>query len=238
MNSGSAPTADGGISLSAVARGWIQDLPAGTWFRSDAVPGPRHVVRNVLSRFMATNQPIIGRVANGIYWRQPPPADPGYGVLPTLTHSADSVLAPVGSGYAGLCALSHVGWSRQVPYRTTIAVPYRNRTPPQMPVGPPVLFSERSNTRRRSLNWNEATLLDAAKSAGFADYSDWDHAMWCLTDASGWMKDGEPIRKDLLLWAAQSEPVSRGRSRGEGDKSFVAVMSRLAVGLPSVLGGA
>lgn len=234
--SGSA--GDSRMSMSAAARGWIESLPAGTWFRSAAVPGPKHVARNVLSRLMATETPVIGRAANGIYWRQPPPCDASYGMLPTLTHAADSVLAPAGSGYADHSALSHIGWSRQTPARTTIAVPYRNLTPPGLPIGPPVRFIERSNRRRRELNWNEATLLEAARSSGPADYSDWDHAMWCLTEANGWMKQDAPIRRDLLLWAARGEPQARSWPAGEGDRSFEAVICRLDESLPALLGPA
>ena len=235
MSLTSGSTQDGRLSMSGVARGWIQSLPAGTWFRSAAVPGPKHVVRNVLSRLMTTDTPIIGRVANGIYWRQPPPSDAGYGTLPTLTHSADSVLAPAGSGYADYSALSHIGWSRQTPVRTAIAVPYRNLTPPTLPIGPPVRFIERSNRRRRDLNWNEATLLEAARSSGAADFSDWDHAMWCLTQANGWMKQDAHIRKEALLWAAQGEPEARSWPSGTGERSFDAVVSMLARSLPAVL---
>ena len=225
-------------SLSGVARGWIESLPAGSWFRTTAVPGPRHVVRNVLSRLLSAEYPIIGRAARSIYWRQPPPAARRYGSVPLLNRDADSVLALAGSSYAGSCALSHIGWSTQVPYRTTLAVPYRNTTPPELPFGPPVRFVERSNLRRRSLNWNEANLLEAARSAAAADYHNWDHAMWCLTEANGWMKPGEPIRKDRLLWAAEKEtPGRRWPYGGGGERSLDTVISMLADDLPNMLTG-
>ncbi len=134
----------------------------GSELSSRGVPGARHVVRNVLSRLANAETPIIGRAAPGIYWRQPPPAADDYGALPVLTPCATSILAPVGSGYASDCALSELGWSTQMPYRTTVAVPYRNLTPPECPLGPPLTFAYRSNQRRRELNWNEATLLEAA----------------------------------------------------------------------------
>ncbi len=223
-------------SLSSIARGWIENLPSGTWFRSSAVPGPRQVARNILSRLLSADLPIIGRAARGIYWRQPPPADFSYGSMPLVLNEAKSVLAPLGSCEAGFGALSRIGWSTQVPYRTTIAVPYRNLTPPALPVGPPLSFVERSNIRRRSLNWNEANLLEAAKSAAAADYHNWDHAMWLLTEANGWMKPGEPIRKEVLLWASETEPTGRRWPfGGEGDRAFEAVIGRLAGGLPDLL---
>lgn len=180
--------------------------------------------------------PIIGRVAHGIYWRQPPPASRHYGKAPAFTDAADSVLAPPGSSYAGFCALSRLGWSTQVPYRTTIAVPYRNLTPPERPFGPAVRFVERSNERRRDLNWNEANLLEAAKAAAAADYRSWDHAMWLLIEVNGWMKPGDPIRREMLLWASATEPPGRRWPfDGEGDRSFEVIIERLADGLPGQL---
>ncbi len=225
----------GRLSASGTARAWIEALPAGTWFRSAAVPGKRHVVRNVLSRLMAVERPIIGRVAPSVYWRQPPPRHPRYGKAPILTHSADSVLAPPGSGYAGRNALHRIGWCRQMPYRTTIAIPYRNLTPPPSPSGPPVLFVERHNRRRRELNWNEATLLEAALSSGPADYRGWDHAMSYFDWANGWMKQGAPIRKDAFLWAAEAENPQTKWPAGEGYNSFDSVIGRLAADLPDIV---
>ena len=97
-------------------------------------------------------------------------------------------------------------------------------------------FVERSNTRRRDLNWNEANLLEAARSALRADYHNWDHAMWLLTEANGWMKQGEPIRKEMLLWASEAEPTERGWAGcKDNDKSFGAVMARLSADLPDLV---
>lgn len=222
-------------SASSAARAWIEALPAGTWFRSAAVPGERHVVRNSLSRLMAADAPIIGRVAPGIYWRQHPPRDPRYGKVPILTHSADSVLAPPGSGYAGRNALHRIGWCRQMPYRTAIAIPYRNLAPPPSPSGPPVVFVERHNKRRRNLNWNEATLLEAAMSSGPYDCKSWDHAMSYFDWANGWMKQGMPIRKDVFLWAANAENPPTKWPAGEGYNSFDSVIGRLAADLPDIV---
>ena len=226
----------GTLSLSGAARGWIESLPAGTWFRTTAVPGPRHVVRNVLSRLLSDVTPIIGRAARSIYWRQPPPADALYGKMPLVLNEAKSVLAPPGSCYADFGALSLIGWSTQMPCRATLAVPYRNLTPPALPVSAPVRFVERSNIRRRSLNWNEANLLEAAKSAAAADYHSWEHAMWLLTEANGWMKPCEPIRKQMLVWAADTEPARhKWPGGGEGERAFDVVIGRLSDGLPEVV---
>lgn len=77
----------------------------------------------------------------------------------------------------------------------TLAVPYPTLTHPALPIS--ARFVERSNTRRRSLNWNEANLLEATKSAAAADHHSWEHAMWLLTEANGRMKPCEPIRKHV-----------------------------------------
>lgn len=223
------------VSASGIARAWIQALPAGSWFRSAAVPGERHVVRNVLSRLMAADRPIIGRLAPSIYWRQPPPLDLDYGMVPPLDYAAKSVLAPHGSGYARWCALRQVGWCRQVPRRTEIAVPYRNLTPPDLPDSPQIVFIERHNRRRRDLNWNEATLIEAALSSGPADYRGWDHAMQYFSEANGWMKQGMPIRKDRFLWAAAAENPPSNWPAGQGHNSFEAVVARLAADLPDIV---
>lgn len=236
MSTATVAAGAGGRSLSGDVRDWVKSLPAGTWFRTGSVPGPRHVVRLVLSRLMQAETPLIGRAARGIYWRQPPPASFVYGTPPLLTGGAASVLAPPGSGYAEHSALNCIGWSRQVPIRTSIAVPYRNLTPPALAGGaPPPIFVERSNRRRRRLNWNEATLLEAVKTLGAADFHSWDHAMWCLLEANGWMHRGHPIRKSELLWAAEEEPASRKWTAGRGDCTFDAVIGRLSDELPALL---
>jgi len=224
-------------SHAAAARSWIENLPAETWFRTAAVPGPRPIVRNELTRLLKTDTPIIGRAARGLYWRQLPPADALYGRRPRISESIMPLLAPPGGSYAGVCALSRLGWSTQKPHRTTFAVPYRNLTPPTLPdSGPPFRFAERSNRRRRLLNWNEANVLEASAQASRADFHDWEHAMWLLTEMNGWMKRGDPVRKERLLWAAETEPPSRGSVLSSADnRAFAEALRGLARDLPDVM---
>lgn len=222
-------------SESAAVCAWIERLPAGTWFRSAAVPGGRHLAGNILARLLAEPQPIIGRACRGIYWRQPPPVSPLYGKVPLLTGDAVSVLGPPGSGYAQFGALNLIGWSTQKPYRIILAVPYRNLTPPRLGRVSPE-FVERSNRRRRDLNWNEANLLEAARFTAWADYHSWDHAMWLLTETNGWMKQGAPIRKQRVLWAAETEPRSRGSVLSESEnRRFADTLARLERDLPDLV---
>lgn len=227
----------GHASHAAAARAWIESLPDETWFRTAAVPGPRDIVRNVLTRLLKANLPIIGRAARGLYWRQPPPADDLYGHRPLITETVMPLLAPPGSSYADVSALNRLGWSSQIPYRTTFAVPYRNRTPPTLPrSGPPFRYAERSNKRRRQLNWNEANILEAAAHANRADFHDWEHAIRLLREANGWMKRGDPVRKERVLWAAETEPPLRGSTLSRSDNQARAAALRvLARDLPDVM---
>ncbi len=153
-----------------------------------------------------------------------------------LDYLAHSVIAPQGSGYAGICALHHIGWTTQVPVKTTIAVPYRNLTVPDFNGSPSPRFVERHNKRRRKLNWNEATLLEAALHLEFANYATWEEAMWSFNWATGWIKQGLPIRKKIFLWAAQGEPQPK-KSVGviKEWQSFDALMARLEADLPNEL---
>lgn len=223
------------MSASGVAREWIEALPAGTWFRSTAVPGERHIVRNVLHRMMAASRPIIGRASPGVYWRQPPPAADAYGTAPLMTPALEAAMSPPGSGYADRCALWRVGWSGQATCRTVVAVPYRNLKPPQVENFAPLRFIERSNVRRRALNWNEATLLEAARSWGWARSCDWDRALWCLLEADRWMKPGDHIHKERLMWVAAAEPAIGGPLAAADNQAFGAVLDRIEADLPDVL---
>lgn len=226
----------GGGSAAETARAWIVDLQPGTWFAVPAVPGPKHVVNNLLHRMMGEDRPIIGRVSRGLYWRQHPPVSAMYDQVPLLVPSCRSAIAPPGSGYADYCALNTVGWSTQVPARTTVAVPYRNLTPPKLPSrGLEFAYAHRPNERRRDLNWNEATLLEAARAFGASDCRSWDSAMRSILHGNGRMKPNTPINRDRLLWAAETEAFRPRWPAGEGDKSFEAVISRLGDDLPDVV---
>ena len=223
-------------SAAETAREWVTSLQPDTWFSVPAVPGPQHVVNTLLHRMMAEERPIIGRASRGLYWRQHPPVSGMYGQVPVLVPPPHSAMAPPGSGYADWCALNAVGWSTQVPARTLVAVPHRNLKPPKMPLkGLEFAYAHRPNERRRDLNWNEATLLEAARAFGASDCRSWDAAMRSILHHNGRMKPNTPINRDRLLWAAETEVFKPRWPTGEGDKSFDAVMSRLGSDLPDVV---
>ena len=222
------------INPSAQARSWIMDRPVGSWFRSQDVPGPRSVVRTVLSRLLHSDRPCIARAAHSIYWRRDPD-NPTKGPDPLVGH-AQSVLAPPGSSLADHCALNYIGWSTQVPYRTTMAIPYRNLTAPSLPEQCPVTFSERHNLRRRELNWNEANLLEAVRCGVKSNYHNWDAAMLPFGWAKGWMKPGVPIRKHVFLWAAETETPDLSWDSYEGYYTgFRRTLERLSRDLPDTV---
>jgi len=93
----------------------------------------------------------------------------------------------------------------------------------------------RPNLRRRDLNSSEATVLEAATLYRLSDCpGGWEQAMRHLR--LPWPARGTPLRKDRLLWAAATEPVtSEMRDVGDGERRFEAVMSRLERDLPDVV---
>ena len=222
-----------------VAREWIVALPSRTWFKVSAVPGPKQLVNDLVKRLLAEDRPIIGRAARGLYWRQPPSYSRLYGRVPSLEPYPRHywAAAPPGSGYADWNALQALGWSTQVPVQVHVAVPVRNLTPPKMPSKVEnVIYKHRPNPRRRCLNWNEATLLEGARSFGGADPRLMEYAIPRVIDGNWSSKPRTPISKKRLLWAAEAERVGSEWPAGEGEKSFDAIMAWLASELPDVIG--
>ncbi len=107
--------------------------------------------------------------------------------------------------------------------------------PPRMEVPGRYRLFYRPNLRRRDLNSREATVLEAATLYRLSDCpGGWEQAMRHLR--LPWPARGTPLRKDRLLWAAATEPVtSEMRDVGDGERRFEAVMSRLERDLPDVV---
>lgn len=226
------PSPDTG-SLSQQARDWIFDLRPLTTFRPAAVPGEGTLVRNVIARLMAEERPIIGRIGRGVYWRRYDWGDPWYDLRP---RRPELVLGPPGTGYANGYALNVLGWSTQKPCIVDLAVPHRNLRTPQMYTPGRYRFCYRSNPRRRELNSREATVLEAATQYWLSDcHGGWQQAMRGVR--RWWAAGGTPIRKDMLMWAAETERIDPvdARIAGEGDRSFTSVMARLDRDLPDML---
>ena len=102
-------------------------------------------------------------------------------------------------------------------------MPHRGVTP---------IYVFRPNRRRRTLNWNEATLLDAARSFGGCDCNSWDDAMERLVSLTVRLLPGESIAKDKVMWAAITERFHPKWPAGTGNQSFDAVIDRLRVDMP------
>ncbi len=228
---------DGGrpAAETEAAREWIVGLPVGTWFTVPAVPAPKQIVNDLIKRLLADAPSIIGRAARGLYWRQPPSISSLHGLVPRINSSFYWAAAPPGSGYADWNALLALGWGTQVPVQVEIAVPIRNLVPPRMPLkGEEVGYKHRPNPRRRDLNWNEATLLEGARSCGAADPRLWGSAISGIVEGNWKYKPRTPINKERLLWAAESERADSKWPAGKGEMSFGSVVSMLASDLPDV----
>lgn len=210
---------------------WIVNLPADSWFKASSVPGPRAAVHTMLHRMLAEPQPIIGRAARGVYWRQHSPEHILYGVMPSTPVAV--VVAPAGSGWSDWSALAAFRWTTQRPVQQSVAVPVRGLTPPAMPHrGVTPIYVFRPNRRRLALNWGEATLLDAGRSFGGSDCLSWHHAMQNLTATTSETLAGTVIEKDKVLWAAETERFVPRWPAGEGPQSFASVIARLQTDMP------
>lgn len=218
-----------------LVRAWVESLPPRQWFHLREVPGQAEEARAVLGLLSEGDAPLVSREAEDIYWRRTN-SRLDYTCPPLLIGHAKSVLAPPGSSYATYNALHYLSWSTQVPCRTTMAVPYMGLTPPGLPEACPVQYEERTNLRRRELNWNEANLLEAAKYSIYGDYLDWDYAMCTFRLWNGWMKPDVPLRKKVFLWAAETEPdVDDGCDYGDCWRSFPRTLERLRRDLPETV---
>ena len=225
------------MSASGTARDWILNLPAGTWFSVAAVPAPKQIVNNLLSRMLAEDQPVIGRAARGLYWRQHPPATGLHGRPPIRDAACLSVAAPQGSGYADWDALFALGWSTQGPAHTVVATSYRNLIPPTMrSPGDQWTYLHRPNLRRRDLNWNEATLLEGALAFGGASHGTWKQKIRRLINGEcPGLKPYTMICMSKVERVAETEKGLQRWPAGEGDLGFRQVIDRLLSDLPDVV---
>ena len=183
---------------------------------------------------LAEPTPIIGRASRGVYWRRHPPGHVSHNSMPVAPVAP--AVAPPGSGWADWSALTAFSLTTQRPIRDSVGVPVRGLKPPSMPHrGITPVYSFRPNRRRRELTWGEASLLDAARSFGGCDYRSWDHALDAIVGVTGKTIAGTVIDKDKVIWAAQTERFTPKWPAGIGEKSFDAVISRLASDLPDRL---
>ena len=202
-----APIAYREGSAAAAVRDWVADVPAWSIFKLSDAPGPRDVVAKTLSQ-MAARDPLVERVARGIYMRVDNPGRKGMLVY-DRGRAAMAVAGP-GSGYGALTAVNKLGWNWHPTVRLQICVVGRA---PRSSVRL-CEFLARSNEARRELTWAEVTVLEAVR---FADYASWDWetcvAMVAEGAAATRLGAGAYIRGEALAAVGESERRAGARFR-------------------------
>lgn len=198
---------------------WIDGLPDDSFFELGDVPGPSPgAVRVFLHREI--NRPPrrrrIARVAPSLYWKagEPHRAD-GQLLLPSRARIGEAFSGPH-AGAAEHYGASRAGWLTQVPVQYTFAVPGEPRC--RNPIAGVKLVGRR-NPRRRDLNTNEATYLEA--TATFDRWANpdplvgdpWQAGLERAAILLGWrLSNGAAVPDpDALLYAAAAERPPRRR---------------------------
>ena len=183
-------------SQSARVRGWVEDLPASSFFRlgdiPDVTPG---VAAKALSEMVGAEEGVE-RVAQGCYIRTTPDSC-------WINYASYAMqYAGPGSGYGSLSALSKLRWAWQSPVKTQIAVVGRT---PRVKF-PYCEFQARSNHNRRGLTWAEITVLEGLRTGRFGDFPWGDALDFYLSGTSlSSMGLGAVVRRDALLEAGSKE---------------------------------
>ena len=178
---------------------------------------------STLARVAADPEHPVVRVARGFYckrWHEIWPAecrldfvDPHLGALRC---------GGAGAGPANWQALNLVGWTAQHPWRNDFGCVGR---PPRSAWGH-TQFVQRSNGRRRELNWAEVTLLEALRMFDHSDL-DWDAALDTVSsgDYFGRLRYDAEVDAERLRWAAVGEARQPGVFRERADSLCSALPS-------------
>ncbi|MCQ3808363.1 MAG: hypothetical protein OXB92_05385 [Acidimicrobiaceae bacterium] len=192
--------------MSSEIREWAQQLPVGELFDFDdvqrALPDiSRDAIRMSVSRACRGEDPLIGRVCQGIYTRRRVGARYPARLPINAIRELPWRFAGPGAGVTGPYAINMFGWSTQVSPRLWVAM--LGRTPDRTGLG--AIFQRRFNTSRLSLNRWEVSILEAVRC-----FNDW--AELSFDDASAKFADylqrgyfGNEIRGDLIVDAAENE---------------------------------
>ena len=188
----------------AVTLKWLEDLPYHQWFMSHSVPGEPGIRNQVLSRQAQDPDSLIMRIAHRFYFKGHP-NDPmkKFCIFPTISAL---LYAGRGSGLRGVDALNCLGWTTQMPAKTSIVCLRRVK-----PYARYVRYSTHSNLRREVMSWNELTLLEGLEVLRMAEHS-WSDCLHRLQ--SGVSESRMPwkqvmpfrIRREVMLWVADHEP--------------------------------
>ena len=189
-------------SETAIAREWIIGLKPATWFWSRDIPVRPEIARPVLSRLCDDRSVNIQRHARGLYWRGYPEGHQFHTFGPRHDFGALMLGGP-GAGLWGWSALNRLGWTLQVPVKWNISVLGR----PPKPIDSSIVYHSSSNDRRASLNWTEATVLEALTWFRYTE-EPWHECLERLSSGYSAIKLGWelPVRPLMLRWAAETEP--------------------------------
>ncbi len=218
-----------------MARQWIEQLPAFTYFRESAVPVADEIRAEVITELLSEKLPIFGELPCGLYIREPPPAHWAYGKAMTNELRLLNAHSPAGSGLAEISALNALGLTNQVPATYRVAIPSSDPTPSGV-TGIPVTYITRDNPRRKALSWHEVTVLEAVRLFWACDRAKWKHVVRALRDADQLVPVGASplIRRRQLVWAAQTEEFQNSY-RDVTQSQFNSVIRRLNRSLPRVV---
>ena len=188
-------------SAAAAVRAWVTALPYWSVFRLSDVPGDRGIAAKTLSE-IARSDPAVERVAKGCYMR----GDPARAFAGGLQYRPGPValsFAGPGSGYAEATAVNKVAWNWHPPLDHEIAVVGRA---PRAAFAH-CRFKARSNTERRSLNWAEVTMLEAARGFQRSAACSWDRAVHLASSgvSLGKLGPGATVRAQEVLRVGRLE---------------------------------
>ncbi len=155
-------------------RVWLEQLPAGSYFRPSEMPGASTTaVHTFLSREASKpdGEAACIRVAPGLYW-----VPPGGGeVRRPADRDVLAAFAGAGWGFAGHTAGCLTGWLTHLTTRT-VPVAVVGRPGLESPI-PRVRLCGRANERRRLLNPTEIAYIEAVSFFDACSEVDWDEAL-------------------------------------------------------------
>ncbi len=187
----------------AVTLKWLEDLPYHQWFLSQSVPGEPDIRNQVLSRQAKDPDSLIMRIAHRFYFKGHPDDPTGkHCMFPTISAL---LYAGSGAGLRGVDALNCLGWTTQMPAKTSVACLRRVK-----PYARHVRYTTRTNLRRGQLSWNELTLLEGLEFLEMSEYT-WpvclDRLQSGVSESRMPWKEFIPFRfrREVMLWVAQQE---------------------------------
>ena len=194
----------------AAALEWIEKVQQFAFFRAADVPCPLAEAEAILVELLNEDIPSVGKTpVDGLWYREPPLVHHLFQKPEWNARYMAQALMPPGSGLAGMSALWSAGWTQQFPIRhrfTTIADGYEL---PEIPPYGIAGLKVNSNPRRADLSWHEVSLLEAVLEYPLSDCHNKKQAKRNLLSFFARRAGRDAlIRRDLLLWASETEDTS------------------------------